>query len=151
MMMVAFRGLKKGSGLSHLLVPGNTSVHPNDCNEWRVEDVPEAIEVLLEERNRQHFGQSKDCNLTSEPTDFTMDFTGACHRAEAILNGTYPKEHLDEFTRILLEALQYKDQDQPEVIEPTITRKDFLGKIKAWSEKTTTSRTYHTQSMPYSD
>ena len=135
----AVRGLKKGSGLSHLLVPGDTSVHPNDCNEWRVEDVPEAIEVLLEERNRQHFGQSKDCNLTSEPTDFTMDFTGACHRAEAILNGTYPTDHLDEFTRILLEAFQYKDQDQPEVIEPTITRQDFLGKIKAWSEKTTTS------------
>ena len=41
------------------------------------------------ERNRTHFGQSRNCTLTSSPLNFTMAFSATCQQAEAILEGTY--------------------------------------------------------------
>ena len=41
------------------------------------------------ERNQAHFGQSRDCTLTSPPLNFTMKFTAACKQADAILEGHY--------------------------------------------------------------
>ena len=57
---------------------------------------------ILQERNRHHFGQPKECALTSPPLDFTMKFMATCPTADAILNGTYlvdtstPLPQLDE-------------------------------------------------------
>jgi hypothetical protein len=55
-------------------------------------ECPNEIVALLQERIREHFGQSKDCNMTSDPFDFTMEFTGASLRAEKILNGTFTND-----------------------------------------------------------
>ena len=98
----AARGKMPNGGLDSLLVPAEEGADPKQCTDWRRVEEPEEIRILLEERNRKHFGQSKNCNLTSPPTDFTMDFTGACARADAILEGTYPTDNLDEYTKILL-------------------------------------------------
>jgi hypothetical protein len=83
------RGLHHQGGLSYLLVPEDPLENPRTCNEWRRVDCPEEIVALLQERNREHFGQSKRCNLTSDPFDFTNEFTSASLRAEMILDGTF--------------------------------------------------------------
>jgi uncharacterized protein YxeA len=61
----ATRGLNRQGGISHLLVPEDPNEDPKTCKNWRSEEVPEAIQALLQERNRKHFGQSKECNLTN--------------------------------------------------------------------------------------
>ena len=126
-------------GLKHLLVPEDPTMDPKQCTDWRTVDIPHEIEALLQERNQKHFGQSRDCNLTSPPTDFTMDFTGTCHRAEQILDGTYPMEDVDELTKIFLEALQYVSAEDKDFISPKLTSEEYLGKVKVWNERTSTS------------
>lgn len=148
----AIRGKNIKGGLSYLMVPSQPGADPKTCQEWRMVDCPEEIEMLLEERNRAHFGQSKDCNLTSEPFDFTMLFTGACHKAEAILNGTFTTDEelfppeattghvqLRELTRIFLEACAYVNNDIPNTISNKLTLEEYKGKIKVWDERTSTS------------
>jgi hypothetical protein len=81
----AARNLLREGGISYLMVPTDTTQDPKTCTDWTRVDCPDEIVALLQERNRSHFGQSRDCNLTSDPFDFTMDFTAACHRAEAML------------------------------------------------------------------
>ena len=66
-----------------------------------------------------------------------MQFEGACHRAEQILNGTFPTDNLDEYTRILLEALQYVSQ--PDFVQAKLSPKEYEGKVKVWNERTSTS------------
>ena len=46
----------------------------------------------LLDRNRTHFGQSKNCTFTSEPLDFTMECTATSPQANAILSGHYLKD-----------------------------------------------------------
>ena len=133
----AARGKMPNGGLDSLLVPAEEGADPKQCTDWRRVEEPEEIRILLEERNRKHFGQSKNCNLTSPPTDFTMDFTGACARADAILEGTYPTDNLDEYTKILLESLKYVSE--PDKIQPYLTKEAFLAKVKVWDERTSTS------------
>ena len=135
----AIRNKIPSSGLSSLQVPVDPSVDPKQCDEWKTIETPEEIRLLLQERNRAHFGQSKDCNLTSSPTDFTMEFTATCKRAEAILNGTFPTDNLDELTKIFLEALKFVSDDDIDAIPPDLSSEEFLGKIKAWKESTSTS------------
>jgi hypothetical protein len=131
-------GKNKRGGLSYLEVPSQVGENPRTCQDWRTVDCPEEIELLLQERNRAHFGQSKDCNLTSEPFDFTMLFTGACHRAEAILNGTFttdetlfPQEattghiQLRELTKIFLEACAYVNNEVPDKIKHELTLEEY--------------------------
>ena len=76
-------------GLSHVLIPVNPNDNPRTCQNWRRIDDPDELKSVLQNRNQQHFGQSKNCALTSPPLDFTMKFSATCPVAEAILEGTY--------------------------------------------------------------
>jgi len=92
------RNLSHG-GLSHVLVPANPNDSPQTCQEWKRLDNQEEMVSVLEERNHNHFGQSKNCKLTSPPLDFTMSFEGTCPKAEALLNGNFittPPTHEDD-------------------------------------------------------
>ena len=155
-------------------------------------DCPVEIHNPLAKRNRDHFGQSKDCTLTTPPLDFTMDFTATCQRAEAILQGRFlstqsvnlsptvtstnptsrpisgdppseqPLPSLDDsdsddrdslskgplhlqctetppLVQLLLDSLQYTAS--PDHIPAQLMEEDYKGKIKAWSESTSTSPT----------
>jgi hypothetical protein len=136
---------------SHLLVPGIDGANPKTCQEWREVDCPEEIDRLLQERNQQHFGQSKDCNLTKEPFDFTMLFEGACHRAEALLEGTFtadeslfPQEVADptsllHLMKIFMDACKYVHPDIKNEISGDLSLEEYKGKIKAWDKRTSTS------------
>ena len=146
------RGKQNRGGLSHLLVPAIPGTDPKSCDNWELVDCPEEIEILLEERNRNHFGQSRDCNLTSPPFDFSMLFTGTCHIAEAILNGNYTSNEdlfpphsddgyprLRELTRIFLDACNYVEESVKDSIPYTLTAAEYKGKITNWNERTSTS------------
>jgi hypothetical protein len=146
------RGKQIRGGLSNLLVPAVPGTNPKHCENWRTADCPEEIVLLLEERNRKHFGQSQDCNLTSPPFDFTMLFTGTCHLAEAILNGSHTSDEnlfprqsdegypsLRELTRIFLEACAYVDDSVKDSINFQLTKEEYKGKITNWDERTSTS------------
>lgn len=124
-------------GLSHLLVPEDPNDNPKTCTSWRRVDDPDEIQALLQERNAKHFGQSKQCTLTKDPTDFTMKFTGACHEAEAILNGTYDTANLEPMTQLFLDALQYVTD--PDTVTSGLTLEEYKGKLKVWDERTSTS------------
>jgi len=146
------RGKRIRGGLSNLLVPTVPGTNPKNCEDWRVADCPKEIELLLEERNRKHFGQSQDCNLTSPPFDFTMLFTGTCHIAEAIVNGSHTSDEnlfpphseegypsLRELTRIFLDACAYVDDSVKDSIPFQLTKEEYKGKINNWDERTSTS------------
>ena len=72
-----------------MLVPANPEDDPKTCEQWRRVDNPNEMMQLLQACNQKHFGQSKDCTLTSPPLDFTMKFSATCSTADAILEGTY--------------------------------------------------------------
>jgi hypothetical protein len=109
----AIRGLMTSGGLSHVLVPVDPNENPKTCTEWRREDNPQALEKLLEDPNKQHFGQSQNCTLTSPPLNFTNEFHGTCDRGKAILKGTF----LDEFDQSTqtTETLHDTDDSSTEV------------------------------------
>ena len=145
------RGLNKHGGISYLLVPEDPTQDPKECENWRRVDCPDEIIALLQDRNQKHFGQSANCNLTKEPLNFTMEFTGACHRAEAMLDGTFtdsldPPENMDErehnmweLSKIFFEACQYVKSSVKDTIQHYISPEEYKGKIKAWDERTSTS------------
>ena len=83
------RNLTSDGGLTNILVPENPLENPKRCTTWTSIDCPHEMSKRLLERNQAHFGQSQNCTLTSPPTDFTMQFTATCERANAILNNTY--------------------------------------------------------------
>ena len=145
------RNLNNHSGISYLMVPDDPNQDPKVCENWRRVDCPEEIIALLQERNQKHFGQSANCNLTKEPLDFTMEFTGASWRAEAMLNGTFAdnldppefanerEKHLWELSKIFLEACQYVKTSVKDTIQHNLSQEEYEGKIKAWDERTSTS------------
>ena len=82
------RHMNTAGGLGHVLAPVNPTDDPKTCTNWKRIDDPEAVQSILQQRNREHFGQSRNCTLTSHPLDFTMKFTATCPQADAILDGT---------------------------------------------------------------
>ena len=139
----AARGKNREDGLSCVLIPEDPEADPAvwakvKTNKWEKVTDPPDVRAHVADRLQQHFSQSKDCNLTSPPLDVTMDFEGTCAKAEAILNGTYDLDQVDETTQWLLQHLQYTANSE-DAIDATITSEDFQGKIKAWNERTSTS------------
>ena len=133
----AARGLLHQGGLSHVLVPTVPGTNPKQCDDWTRVDDPQEINRILMERNQKHFGQAKGCTWTSPPLDTTMDFEGACLKAERILTGTADTTDLNETTSWLLDNLKYITT--PEAVDHHLTEEEFEGKIKAWDERTSTS------------
>ena len=132
------RGLTKEGGLSYVEVPADPTVDPKQCEDWRRVDDPVEVEEAIRDRLRKHFSQAKECNLTSPPLDTTMLFTAACEKAEQILTGTFDSSQMDELTAALLDCFSYAPGAGP-AVEANLTLEDFLGKIKVWMERTSTS------------
>ena len=83
------RHLHAAGGLNHVLVPANPTNDPKTCTTWKRVDNPEEVQSTIQQRNQEHFGQSRNCTLTTPPLDFTMKFTATCPQADAILDGTF--------------------------------------------------------------
>jgi hypothetical protein len=59
-------------------------------------------------------------------------------KAEQILTGTYPTQQLDTTTQWIVDHLQYVVGSK-EAIKGSITEDEFLGKLQAWDERTSSS------------
>ena len=67
-----------------------------------------------------------------------MNFDASCQRAEQILTGTLDTTALDSMTTALLDSFTYL-LDGEVAVEPTLDEAAFLGKIRVWKERTSTS------------
>jgi hypothetical protein len=132
------RGLTKKGGLSYVLVPEDPTEEPKTCINWaKIEDPPAMINAI-NKRLQEHFSQTKQCTWTTPPLDVTMDFTACCDKAEAILNGTYNTQELDAATEWIVEHMKYILESK-DAITHDISTEEFVNKLKAWDERTSTS------------
>ena len=60
----AARHMGNEGGLTHVLVPTIPKDNPRTCENWTRLNCPKEIAKVLLDRNRVHFGQSKQCTLT---------------------------------------------------------------------------------------
>jgi hypothetical protein len=132
------RGLTKTGGISHVYVPENPTEDPKICSTWKKIEDPKEVIQAINDRLQIHFGQAKNCTWTTPPLDVTMDFDACCEKAEAILTGTYTTEELDTATKWVVDNMQYITESQ-EAISYEITEAEFMGKLKVWDERTSTS------------
>jgi hypothetical protein len=132
------RGRTKTGGIAHVYVPEEPTEDPKTCEIWKRLEDPVEVTKAINDRLQIHFGQAKECTWTNPPLDVTMDFDACCEKAEAILTGTYNTQALDPTTKWIVESMQYIKESQ-EAISYEMIEEEFLGKLKAWDERTSTS------------
>ena len=121
------------SNLSHVLVPSDGKP-PKEAMEWtRISD-PDEVETNILDRNRLHFGQGHGTPFTTGNLG-TIPFCGTGPLADSILAGT--AQTPDRVTQLVLDELK-KPPGIPD-IENTLTLAEFVGKLNAWKETTSTS------------
>jgi hypothetical protein len=128
------------TGLTEIRVPHDVNISPKECPDddhlWRTERVPEEIEKLLIDRNRTHFGQAEGTPFTMPHIRSQLQYDGSGPMADLILEGDYDDTGLDEATRLFIKHLQRRTTT---TLSGTISREEFMGKIKNWEERTSTS------------
>ena len=136
----AARGKTQDGGLTYVRVPLDPTQNPKTCppHAWKELHDPTEVAEAIRHRLQLHFSQAKGCNLTSPPFDITMDFDAACDKAEQILTGTFNTTALDGMTKALLDSFQYL-MEGTVAVNAKLSEASFLGKIKAWNERTSTS------------
>ena len=126
-------------GVTRLEIPLHPGDDPKACTEWRQIEVPTEIVTLLQDRNRQHFGQAKGTPFTVSPLAEQVGFTGTGVYSDQLLQGTYDDTEHAPNVRLLLKHLKQVHQMEASAMRPTITAAEFRGKLQVWSESTTTS------------
>ena len=126
-------------GVVALEIPVHPESDPKTCSEWRTIDVPSEIVEQLQIRNRKHFGQAHGSPFTVPPLADDLGFCGDRESADAILNGQYDSSPFQENIQLLLQHLRLTEEMIQAESYPTITEKEFRGKLQAWRETTSTS------------
>lgn len=103
-------------------------------------DGPTEILYHLQARNRNHFGQAHNTPSTQAPLIDDLGFTGNTADGNAILQGTYNISDLSPPVQLLIAHLQcHYIGPRSQQFQPSITEADYVGKLKSWSESTSTS------------
>jgi exonuclease III len=126
-------------GVVALEIPVHPESDPKTCSEWRTIDVPTEIVEQLQRRNRKHFGQADGSPFTVPPLSDGLGFCGDGEIADDILHGRYDSSPLHDNIHLLLQHLRITQEMIQEESYPTITEKEFRGKLKVWRETTSTS------------
>ncbi|KAI2496055.1 hypothetical protein MHU86_18476 [Fragilaria crotonensis] len=126
-------------GVIRIEIPLHPEDDPKSCTQWTQVDVPTEVARHLQERNRHHFGQAHGTPFTIPPLSDHLGFTGTSKAQEDMLNGTYDTSPYHPSVRLLLSHLQHTQEMAEDTSRPTISENDFIGKLKVWSESTTTS------------
>jgi hypothetical protein len=150
-MFCAVRGKNIKSGLNRLKVPSSwpTQNDPTD-DEWadsktwdkdkkpfREVTLPDELEYYLVQRNRRHFGQAEGTCFTVPPLSASLNWQADTNTAELLLQGHYDADSLDDVTQLLLRHC--KHTSTLDAIPTPIALDEFIGKLKVWSESTSTS------------
>jgi len=94
------------------------------------------IEEHLLKRNRAHFGQAQGTPLTVYPLNQVINFEASTATTDLILDGRFTHEDLNDTTSLLIDHLQ---RVSVPAVNSRLTLSEFEGKIKSWTEKTSTS------------
>ena len=127
------------SGVTRIEIPLHPNEDPKTCDDWQTIDVPDEIVHHIQARNRKHFGQAHGTPFTCEPLKTEMGFCGDGPGSEALLQGQYHSHPLSPQIQLLLHHLKLTDEMAQLCSFPTILHEEFVGKLKAWRESTTTS------------
>lgn len=113
---------------------------PKTCTEWRQVDVPTEVIEQLRQRNRRHFGQADGTPFTVAPLRDQLGYCGDGPEADHILSGRYKyPAGMDSDVQRVIQHLQISDELASMRVYPTISKEDYVGKLKAWRESTVTS------------
>ena len=127
------------TGVTRLEIPVHPTSNPKACTEWQTIDVPSEIVDNLQRRNQLHFGQAHGTPFTIPPLSDDLGFQGDGIASHDILHGQYETTGLQENVAILINHLKQTDEMATLDTYPTITDDEFVGKLKVWTESTTTS------------
>ena len=100
-------------------------------------DTPQEIESKLRDRNQHHFGQAHGMFPTIPPFSEWIDWGASSYISELILEGTFHPLEVNSLTSELLQHM--KRQASLDQILDTLTTTEWIGKISAWPETTSTS------------
>jgi hypothetical protein len=131
------RGINK-TGLSRIQIPrDDTKRDYKGCTDWITIEVPKEIEEKLRERNQRHFGQADGTHPTVPPFCEWIDWGASTHQAELILEGNFHTDEIEQLAKDLQRHMRKRtDLDS---IPGLLTIEEWIGKIAAWKESTTTS------------
>jgi hypothetical protein len=106
---------------------------------WITLDQPEAIGEALIQRNKLHFGQAQGTFPTKTPFSEKITWEADTPYSDLLLEGNIPfsDDEIDEISKLFLE--QFPRTTELDSIPATITKEEWVGKIKVWNEATTTS------------
>ncbi len=133
------RDMQTRKGVSRIEIALHPEIDPKNCTEWQQIDVPSEILKHLQERNQKHFAQAHGTPFTIPPLSSDLGFDGNTRAGIEILQGTYDTASLPQEVAKLVQHLQQTEEMKSTSIQPTITEQEFVGKLKAWRESTTTS------------
>ena len=102
-------------------------------------DVPSEVLQHMQQRNREHFRQAHCTPFTVPPLSEHLGFTGYSEYGQQILDGTYDSTQLEANVQLLIQHLEQVHEMETNESRPTITADEFRGKLKVWSESTSTS------------
>ena len=135
----SFRIKDTRRGVTAIEIPLHPETDPKTCNEWQTIEVPSEIVEHLQTRNKAHFGQAQGTPFTTPPLANDLGFCGDKSGAEQILQGRYDSTPFAENVRLLIQHLQITQEIAMDNSHPTITDKEFIGKLAVWRESTATS------------
>ena len=131
------RGVRQG--ITMIEIPRHYGTDPKICTDWQTIEVPTEIVHHLQQRNQKHFSQAHGSPFTIPPLATDIGIEGHGPFADDILEGLYDTLQMQDHIRLLVEHLKMTYEIANLTAFPTITRQEFIDKLKVWTETTTTS------------
>ena len=127
------------TGITRIEIPVAPRADPKTCVHWKQIEVPTEVLMHLQQRNRDHFGQAKGSPFTVQPLSDDLGFCGDGPESMSMLNGSYDVSQLEANVALLVQHLKQTSEMAAIETHPTITTEEYVGKLKIWSESTSTS------------
>ncbi|KAI2492122.1 hypothetical protein MHU86_22426 [Fragilaria crotonensis] len=126
-------------GVVRIEIPLHPEDDPKSCTQWTQVDIPTEVVRHLQDRNRAHFGQAHGTPFTVPPLSDHLGFTGSGPAQDQMLKGEFDVSPYAPNVRLLLSHLRHTQEMAEDNARPTISEREFVGKLRVWSESTTTS------------
>ena len=133
------RTLNQRQGVTSIEIPLHPTDNPKACTEWQQKDIPSEVLQYIQTRNREHFRQARGTPFTVPPLSEHFGFTGYSEYGQQMLDGKYNSADLESNVQLLIQHLEHIHEMELDESRPTVTAEEFRGKLKIWSESTSTS------------
>ena len=112
---------------------------PKQCKNWRNVSNLDEIEHYVRLRNRGHFGQAQGTPFTESPLEQHINWQADSITCNEILQGYHQIKTIDTIPQCQSLLDSCKAATELDLLPYEITDTEFEGKIRSWSESTTTS------------